>query len=223
MRIAGSRRWGRWSRISCMRSACPIARVASWRKTRLGAARSRPGGTASTTGSCDPIPGSTVRRYFLRLAGRPRRRQPCRRRAAGCLRRSRGSGRVRQASGRGHQRSHEPEFSWRHPHRGWPHRPEAAGLFGLVAAARAMAIRYHVMDRSTSARLAGVKALFMSAKPISTRLAKRRRFLDLIVSQQVEDIAHGIPPSNAVSVKRLSARDRDRLRVALKRSPPSMS
>ena len=28
-----------------------------------------------------------------------------------------------------------------------------AGLFGVVSAARAMAIRYHVMDRSTSARL----------------------------------------------------------------------
>ena len=40
-------------------------------------------------------------------------------------------------------------------------------------------------------------------------------FLDLIVSQQIEDIAHGTPPSNAVSVKRLSTRDRDRLRVAL--------
>jgi len=41
-------------------------------------------------------------------------------------------------------------------------------------------------------------------------------FLDLIAAQQVEDIAHGTPPSNAVSVKRLSARDRDRLQVALR-------
>jgi CBS domain-containing protein len=40
-------------------------------------------------------------------------------------------------------------------------------------------------------------------------------FLDLIVGQQVEDAAHGIPPSNTVSVKRLAARDRERLRVAL--------
>ena len=40
-------------------------------------------------------------------------------------------------------------------------------------------------------------------------------FLDLIVSQQVEDVAHGTPPSNAVSVKRLTARDRERLRAAL--------
>ena len=41
-------------------------------------------------------------------------------------------------------------------------------------------------------------------------------FLDLILSQQVEDIAHGIPPSNTVSVKRLSVRDRDRLHTALR-------
>ena len=41
-------------------------------------------------------------------------------------------------------------------------------------------------------------------------------FLDLILAQQIEDIAHGIPPSNAVSVKRLSARDRDRLQAALR-------
>ena len=41
-------------------------------------------------------------------------------------------------------------------------------------------------------------------------------FLDLIVAQHLEDIVHGTPPSNAVSVKRLSARDRDRLQMALR-------
>ena len=93
---------------------------------------------------------------------------------------------------------------------------KAAGLFGLVAAARAMAIRYHVMDRSTPARLAGVKALVHVSETDLDALGEAQGvFLDLIVSQQVEDIAHGTPPSNAVSVKRLSARDRDRLRVAL--------
>jgi CBS domain-containing protein len=93
---------------------------------------------------------------------------------------------------------------------------KAAGLFGLVAAARAMAIRYHVMDRSTSARLAGVKALVHVSETDLDALGEAQGvFLDLIVPQQVEDIAHGTPPSNAISVKRLSARDRDRLRVAL--------
>ena len=56
----------------------------------------------------------------------------------------------------------------------------------------------------------------MSARTDLDALAEAHGvFLDLIVSQQVEDIARGTPPSNAVSVKRLSARDRDRLRVAL--------
>jgi DNA polymerase-3 subunit epsilon/CBS domain-containing protein len=36
-----------------------------------------------------------------------------------------------------------------------------------------------------------------------------------LLAQQIEDIATGTPPTNAVAVKLLSARDRDRLRVAL--------
>jgi len=91
-----------------------------------------------------------------------------------------------------------------------------AGLFGLVAAARAMAICHHVVERSTSARLAGVKALVHASETDFDALDEAQGiFLDLIVAQQVEDIAHGTPPSNAVVVKRLSARDRNRLRGAL--------
>jgi DNA polymerase-3 subunit epsilon/CBS domain-containing protein len=93
---------------------------------------------------------------------------------------------------------------------------KAAGLFGLVAAARALAIRYRVLERSTPARLAAVKALVRISESDLDALGEAQAvFLDLIVSQQVEDIAHGTPPSNAVSVKRLSAHDRGRLRVAL--------
>jgi DNA polymerase-3 subunit epsilon/CBS domain-containing protein len=94
---------------------------------------------------------------------------------------------------------------------------KAAGLFGVVAAARALAIRYHVMERSTPARLAGVKALVhVSQNDLDSLEQAQGVFLDLILSQQVEDIAHGTPPSNTVSVKRLSARDRDRLHAALR-------
>jgi DNA polymerase-3 subunit epsilon/CBS domain-containing protein len=93
---------------------------------------------------------------------------------------------------------------------------KAAGLFGLVAWVRAMAIRYHVMERSTPARLAAVRARVRASESDLDALgAAQGTFLDLIVAQQIEDIAHGIPPSNAVSPKRLSAGDRDRLRVAL--------
>ncbi len=79
-----------------------------------------------------------------------------------------------------------------------------------------MAIRYHVMDRSTPARLAGVKALLHVSETDLDALGEAHGvFLDLIVSQQVDDVTHGIPPSNAVSVNQLSAHDRDRLRAAL--------
>ena len=94
---------------------------------------------------------------------------------------------------------------------------KAAGLFGLVTAARAMAIRYHVMDRSTPARLAGVKALaHASEADLDALMEAQAVFLDLIVAQQVEDVANGVPPSNAIAVKRLSPRAHDRLRAALK-------
>jgi CBS domain-containing protein len=93
---------------------------------------------------------------------------------------------------------------------------KAAGLFGLVAAARAMAIRHHVMDRSTPARLAGLKDIVrVHQTDLDALVDAHRVFLDLIVSQQVNDVALGTPPSNAVWVKRLPARDRERLRVAL--------
>jgi DNA polymerase-3 subunit epsilon/CBS domain-containing protein len=79
-----------------------------------------------------------------------------------------------------------------------------------------MAIRHHVTDRSTKARLAGVKArLHVSETDLDALAQAHDVFLDLIVSQQVEDVAGGIPPSNAVSVNRLSTHDRDRLRAAL--------
>ncbi len=93
---------------------------------------------------------------------------------------------------------------------------KAAGLFGLVSLGRALAIRYHVIERSTLARLSAVKALVRASESDLDALGEAQGvFLDLILSQQLEDIAHGIPPSNAVSVKRLSVRDRDRLRASL--------
>lgn len=93
---------------------------------------------------------------------------------------------------------------------------KAHGLYGLVATARAMAIRHHVMELSTPARLGGVKALVQVRQAdFDALLEAHGTFLDLIVAQQVEDATTGIPPSNAVSVKGLSPRGRERLRLAL--------
>ena len=91
------------------------------------------------------------------------------------------------------------------------------GLFGIVTTARVLAIRHHVMERSTPARIAGVKALGIGGESDLDALVEAQGiFLDLLIAQQIEDIASGTAPTNGVAVKRLSARDRDRLRFALK-------
>jgi DNA polymerase-3 subunit epsilon/CBS domain-containing protein len=91
-----------------------------------------------------------------------------------------------------------------------------AGTFGIVTTARILAIRHHIVERSTLARLAGLQALKIGAENDLDALARAERvFLDLIADQQVEDIAAGRPPSNKVEVKRLGGEDRDRLRDAL--------
>ena len=92
-----------------------------------------------------------------------------------------------------------------------------SGLFGVVSMARVLAIRHHVVERSTPARLAGVKALGIGAESdLDALLEAQETFLDLLAVQQIEDIKHGTPPSNAVAVTCLSSNDRARLRTALK-------
>jgi CBS domain-containing protein len=90
------------------------------------------------------------------------------------------------------------------------------GLFGIVTFARALAICHHVVEHSTPARLAGLKRLGLgSESDLDALTHAHEMFLGLIAAQQVEDIEQGIPPSNAVLVKRLTRHDRDRLRSAL--------
>ena len=79
-----------------------------------------------------------------------------------------------------------------------------------------LAIGHHVVERATPARLAGMKALDIGgADDLDALMEAQETFLQLLLAQQVEDLEHGTPPSNAVAVKRLSARDRDQLRGAL--------
>ena len=96
-----------------------------------------------------------------------------------------------------------------------------AGLFGIVTTARALAVCHHVIERATSARLGRIKTIYTGAeRDLDALIEAQGVFLDLIAAQQVADIEHGTPPSNAVAVKRLSARDRDRLRSALQAVQP---
>jgi DNA polymerase-3 subunit epsilon/CBS domain-containing protein len=91
-----------------------------------------------------------------------------------------------------------------------------SGLFGIVSTARALAIRHHVAERATPARLAGVKALGLGEADLDALIDAQATFLDLILAQQIRDIAAGIPPGNAVEVSRLSRRERERLRGAFR-------
>jgi CBS domain-containing protein len=92
-----------------------------------------------------------------------------------------------------------------------------SGLFAIVTMARTLAIRHHVVERSTLARLAGIEALGRGGEAdLDALAAAQGTFLDLILAQQIVDIEQGTPASNRVAVERLLRRDRNRLRTALK-------
>jgi DNA polymerase-3 subunit epsilon/CBS domain-containing protein len=92
-----------------------------------------------------------------------------------------------------------------------------AGLFGIVSTARALAICHHVVERSTPARLYGIKALGIGgAHDLDAMVQAQDTFLSLLLAQQLEDIGQGRPPSNTVAVKDLSSDECTRLRSALR-------
>ncbi|MGC2774554.1 MAG: putative nucleotidyltransferase substrate binding domain-containing protein, partial [Bradyrhizobium sp.] len=77
------------------------------------------------------------------------------------------------------------------------------------------------LARSTPARLAGLGALGIGGGRDLAALAEAHGvFLELILARQIDDIEHGRSASNAVPVKLLSPRDRDRLRQALRAVEP---
>ncbi len=91
-----------------------------------------------------------------------------------------------------------------------------SALFGIVTTARVLAVRHHIVERPTPARLEGIRALTLGDdRDLAALAAAQATLLDLLIDQQVADIAEGRPASNTVLVKRLSAEDRDRLRSAL--------
>ena len=91
-----------------------------------------------------------------------------------------------------------------------------AGLFGIVSAARALAICHHVTARSTPERLNELKTLKLGAESnLDDLLDAHGVFLDLILKQQLDDMQRGRRPSNTVEVRRISSRERKRLHSAL--------
>jgi DNA polymerase-3 subunit epsilon/CBS domain-containing protein len=72
------------------------------------------------------------------------------------------------------------------------------------------------LERATPARLLGVRALGLgSDNDIDALVDAHAVFLEFILSQQLEDIHEGRAATNAVAIKRLSSRDRERLQKAL--------
>jgi CBS domain-containing protein len=90
------------------------------------------------------------------------------------------------------------------------------GLFGIVTTARVLAIRHHLLERSTHARLSAVASLGHGGDTDLDVLARAHEvFIELILGQQVADMHGGLPPSNKVAIKPLSHEQRVRLRESL--------
>ena len=88
------------------------------------------------------------------------------------------------------------------------------GLFGIITTARVLALRHHAVERSTLARLAGIKALGIGAENDLDALVEAQGiFLDLLVSQPIEDIEDGLHQTWSQS-SACRPRDRARLRSA---------
>ncbi len=93
---------------------------------------------------------------------------------------------------------------------------ERAGIAPIVAAARALAVRHHVLDRSTPDRLAAIKSAEIGGADDLDALAEAHDILlDLVLTQQIHDLKHGLPAGHAVLVRGLNRRARDRMRFAV--------
>ena len=91
------------------------------------------------------------------------------------------------------------------------------GLFGIVATARVLALRFHVGERATPARLAAVKSLHVGAdRDLHALIEAHRVLLAEILDQQLVDIGAGIPASNKVETRRLDSGRLEKLKEALK-------
>lgn len=91
-----------------------------------------------------------------------------------------------------------------------------AGLFGIVSTARVLAIQHHLLERATPARLSAVRALDVGGDAdIDALIEAHGVFLELILQQQLDDIDAGKPATNAVAVRPLPPRSRERLQTAL--------
>lgn len=91
------------------------------------------------------------------------------------------------------------------------------GLFPVVAFARAVSIRHDLRHRGTRRRLeALIAAGIGNADELRAILDAHALILRLMLDQQAHDLAEGVPVSSKVATARLSNRDVQRLKAALK-------
>ena len=95
---------------------------------------------------------------------------------------------------------------------------KAGALLALVSGARVMALAHHVSATATPERLRLASAQAGAGESDARMLADiHEMVLRLILSQQIEDIAAGIPPSSAVDTARLGRDQRKTLKQAIER------
>lgn len=91
-------------------------------------------------------------------------------------------------------------------------------LFPVASAARILAIRHGVAERSTRARIEGLIARGIGSDTELSALLDAHAFgLSLLLAQQSADIAAGVRPSSAVDLSALSRQRRSELRSAIGR------
>jgi CBS domain-containing protein len=91
------------------------------------------------------------------------------------------------------------------------------GLFPVVTAARALAIRHDIRRRSTRERLEGlIERGLGNPAEIAGLVAAHRLFIALMLEQQGHDVETGIAVSNKVAVAALPRSRQAELKSALK-------
>ena len=91
------------------------------------------------------------------------------------------------------------------------------GLFPIVAAARTLAIRHGIAERSTKARLERLIGLDIGGdRDMKAMLSGHGLLLSLLLAQQTRDLHAGIPASNKVETGRLSKDEQAELKSVLK-------
>ncbi len=94
------------------------------------------------------------------------------------------------------------------------------GVLPVFSAARAVALRHGVAERSTAGRLRKCVELGHAEGRVADGLLEAQRvMMGLILSQQLRDIKDGIAMGTGVDVGALSSRDKDSLEWALSKVP----